>query len=332
MAGWTTRVVLFAAALGAGCELLVPDSLPPYLCGPGSGTCPEGMTCGTSGQCGYPADVSTMPDASGMTDVVSEMMMIGDVTSEPQACRSLGCTCSGASDCDSQICADELTVGSGLYTAVGHGFCIQACCTSSDCPADFVCYASDAGGATLGGVSCGADANCRSGLCSTTCQDTCCSIYQAGECGGGACHVGTFPGRGFDTHLTPHCSTASSGSGTGNCSSDSTCKSDMCTAFTCVDTCRSSSDCGSNATCWYATDTTSDIFTTCTSGNGSTPLGGSCTATTDCRTALCDPNSSECTDTCFTNSDCAAMSGWFCRPEELQLEGGGSASVLLCGP
>ncbi len=342
-------MVLFAAALGAGCELLVPDSLPPYLCGPGNGTCPQGMTCDIStGQCGYPTDGTSMPDVTGMNDVISDMMTIQDTTSEPDAsvCNGLGCTCSGAADCTSQICADQLTVGSGLYTAIGHGFCIQACCTSNDCPADFVCYATDVGGnycvapgalgrsttlgATLGGDTCSADANCRSGLCSTICQDTCCSVFESGECAGGACRMGTFPGRTFDTHLTPHCTTASSGSGTGGCSSDSSCKSDLCLSNSCVDTCRSSSEC-SGGYCWYAVDTMSDIFTTCTSGSGSTALGGPCSASSDCRTALCDPNSNQCTDPCFDNSDCSSVTGWICRPEELQLQGGGSASVLLCG-
>ena len=39
-----------------------------------------------------------------------------------------------------------------------------------------------------------------------------------------------------------------------------------------------------------------------------------------------------CTDVCFANTDCTAVTGWRCRPETVAVSGGGSYSVLCCGP
>jgi hypothetical protein len=344
-------VLVALTFVGGGCELLVGDNPPSVMCESVTGSCPAGMICNlATNQCEYPPDAVNVPDTS-MAEVTPEAQPdtsdVVDVTQEPMACRSLGCTCSGAVDCDSNICADAITVTSGLYGEVNHGFCIQPCCTSTDCPGGFVCFATAAGGnyciqpslvgrttpgGAIGGTTCSADSDCRSGLCATTCQDTCCSMFDSGECASGsACRYGAFPGRSIDTHYASHCTTPGGTAGNGSfCSNDGTCKSDFCDGNFCADACRNTADCGSGNCCDYAFDSTNGVIATCFSASGSSPLGTACTSDTTCGTAFCDPTSKQCTDVCYTDSDCSSVTGWRCRPELVSLMTG-SASVLLCG-
>ncbi len=353
MPRFLTRALAGAFALGVvACELLVPDTLPPFTCSPDNTSCPPGMICDlATSTCGYGADGYVPPD-TGVADVGSEQdtSVPPDAPAETGVCRALGCTCSGPTDCDSRICADQTTVTPTLYTEVNHGFCIAPCCTSADCTNGFVCFATAAGGnycvdpallkrsSTLGsgagGSSCSVDSQCRSGLCASgNCQDTCCSMFSSSECSSGSqCRYGNFPGNGVDTHFAPHCtSTGGTLSGGIFCASNSWCKSDLCFANFCEDACRSSADCGSGAYCGYAVDSSNDILAGCFTGTGATALGGACTTDSNCATSLCDPTTKLCTDVCYGTSDCAAKPGWVCRPETLQVSGGGVASVLLCG-
>jgi len=348
--------VLFVgvAFFGGGCELLVGDTPPTVTCEADDG-CPAGMVCNlATHSCVYPGDAIGPPDVT-TNDVTSEQPAseAGDVatdpTSEPTSCRSLGCTCAGDLDCDSQICADQLTVTAGLYNEVGHGFCIQPCCTSSDCPSGFVCFGTGAGGnycidpslvgrsapgSMMGGSTCSSDGECRSGLCAGTCQDTCCSMYASGECAN-SCRYGAFPGRDIDTHFTAHCTSSGGMTQNGNsCGNDGECLSDLCYLYTfefCAGACQSSADCGLGGYCDWALDSSDDLFAACFAGTGPTGLGGSCTKDANCATALCDPTSKQCTDVCYSNSACSSVSGWRCRPETLTIMGALSASVLLCG-
>ena len=119
MALWTRLIAGgLTAGLVAGCELLVPDTVPTYTCAPGTGTCPAGMICNQATQaCIYPADVVVVPDSSMQDQFVDEEAAIMDVVVPPEAetnvCRGLGCKCSGGTDCDSRICADATTVTPG---------------------------------------------------------------------------------------------------------------------------------------------------------------------------------------------------------------------------
>jgi hypothetical protein len=294
-----------------------------------------------------PDDVTTQE-----ADVVADTYT-ADVPAETSVCNTLGCKCSGNTDCASNICADAQTVTTQLYGEVNHGFCIQPCCTSTDCPGGFVCYPTAVGGnycidpsllsrsttlgASIGGTSCGTASQCRSGVCSGgTCQDTCCSMFQSSECGGSStCRYGTFPGSGsVDQHYASHCTTSGGGSG-GNqspCSNDSNCKSNFCFTVTgaCSEACESSADCASGF-CSYATNSSSDIIAICGYPTGSVGLGGTCVTDTECATAYCDTNTKKCTDVCYLDSNCSAMPGWRCRPESYKV-GVGTLSILLCGP
>jgi hypothetical protein len=355
---------LLPAMAMVGCELLVPDTLPQYSCGPGSDSCPPGMICDpATQQCVAPGgDSAPPPDGSPdnfVADTGIDNVTMMDVVQETSSCKSLNCPCSGPSDCTSSVCADQVSVTPQLWSAVGHGFCTQACCTSSDCPTGFVCFGTAAGGnycvnpsllsrgvpagTSAGGASCSTDAQCRSGLCSgSICQDTCCSTTAANPCATGySCRYQAFPGRAsFDNHFTSSCATSGGSGGDGaNCSTNSTCKSDLCCGGggcsfdTCLSACRNSADSGSNHYCGYASDSSNNVVATCQSpDSASVGLGGSCSSPSDCATYTCDMTSKKCTDVCYTSSDCAAMPGWICRPEIITvMGGGGSFSVLLCG-
>jgi hypothetical protein len=61
-------------------------------------------------------------------------------------------------------------------------------------------------------------------------------------------------------------------------------------------------------------------------------MGDACNPTSStCATAFCDTATSKCTDVCYKDSDCAAVTGWYCRPEAVKV-GPATASILLCGP
>jgi hypothetical protein len=77
------------------------------------------------------------------------------------------------------------------------------------------------------------------------------------------------------------------------------------------------------------------VVAACLPGQGSQPEGSTCDTTTDNCVGFCAPTGSGtagvCTDVCFANSDCT-KSGWTCRPQTLAVSGGGSYSLLCCGP
>jgi hypothetical protein len=286
--------------------------------------------------------VGSLPEAGGSdaeraeaaTD--SAVAEAGGDAGDAGPCVGLGCKCSGDSDCASGICATELTVSSALYTAANsESFCTQPCCSSSDCPAAGVCFATGAGGSycvlpgwidrsspvgsAVGGAACTSNDDCRSGLCaSQTCADTCCSVNQGStECTNGAvCRIAAFPGIGFDTHQSPSCGAAV------GCIS----------GFPCGP-CRNTADCSPGHGCEYTAASlgSKDIVSTCVTTGGLAGEGAACANNAGCASGICDPNSNECTDVCFANADCT-KSGWTCRPEVVQVQSGGSYSVLYCGP
>jgi len=304
------------------------------------------------GSVGEAAVDASMPDAAPVEGAT--MTDAGGGDSGP--CTGLMCKCVGNIACDSHICADQLTIGSGLYAAAGGAnFCTKPCCTSADCEPNTVCYATSTGGsfcvlptwlnrstqlgAALGGESCSDNTNCRSGLCAgSTCADTCCSTSQSTkECGGGTtCGLGTFPGvPTFDQGYVAYCGQGGAGTNGATCNFGNECESTLCYRGSCQNACRNTPDCGGlGYTCGYFRDSTNNatIYAACAAtSNSSAPQGSACASDSDCASDFCDQASSKCTDVCFADADCTA-SGWRCRPEQITLQRGGSASVLCCGP
>ncbi len=372
-------LALLALSAGTGaCELDVPATVPSFSCVPGPDSCPTDQVCSPATmQCvlrsqactvvGCPPGIScnkeTLACSSGSAAVDGSVGVDGQVVRDGSpdsdassfpTCSTLACPCSGAADCQSGICADELTVTSDVYDAAKQeSFCTKPCCTSADCDESTVCFATAARGnycvrpewlgrtttvgAGLGGGACSVDADCRSGLCAAmSCADTCCSTaHSATECSPGTtCDFGIFPGNAFDVHYTAYC-TATSGTGANGstCASSEQCMGGLCAQDNrCHDACRNSQDCGSSSQeCGYAISPvmTSAFIAACSSSPGTGEEGASCQGDGDCLSGFCDSASMQCTDVCFADSDCTA-NGWRCRPEVVVL-GQVSFSYLACG-
>ena len=379
--------LIVAMLAGGGCELVVPDTPPPFACRPGPDTCPNGSTCvpatghcvpvaeacsprscPAGAQCDpntlvcQPLDAAATPisdgpapylDAPGETGV-DVLDAVSDVDSAG-SCRGFACKCSGSSDCASGICGDQLTVTGDVYNAAGRAsFCTKPCCTSADCDASTVCFATAAGGyycvrpdwlgrsttlgTKIGGQACSVGDDCRSGACAgSICADTCCSSSRAGaQCAAGtSCRFGGFPGTGFDVHFAAHCAPpAGLLPNASACRSAAECQSGFCDTIllVCRDACGNAQDCGApRQSCGYTVSTpgSAGVVSACgQSQQGTGVQGSSCQAVGECLNGFCNPTSHQCTDVCFTDADCT-VPGWRCRPEAVQF--GGSYSVLSCG-
>jgi hypothetical protein len=351
--------------MSAVCELL---KCPIAQCDSRTATCDRGAV---DGSIPSDADATTTPpvDAADAADSAPR----ADATSPPDAgpladadasvtCRGIGCRCAGASDCDSAVCGDVLTLTNDVVTLTNSNVCTKACCTSLDCDPGSVCFGAGTGGnyclrpevlgrdapVTRGapGSACTADTQCASSRCVTgLCADTCCSA-AATECSGSTtCSMGTFPGKvAFDTHSTFSCvlSRATGASGD-SCSRNTDCRSNVCDlaaggfSTSCRSACRNSSECGTGYECHDVKLSTSNndlgIYCFPASRTGvKAALGATCGADTDCRSGTCDTQLKACTDACFSTADCAAAPGWRCRPTVVTLKSGGSFKVLACGP
>jgi hypothetical protein len=376
--GRAAALALVLATPGA-CELAVGDAVPSFACVPGPDSCPAGSVCVPStNQCipkSRACTVSSCPmgqrcdpgslacvsldGASG--DAVDEAVDAPGVLPEgappdgSPTCSDFGCKCSGASDCASGICGDQLTLTPDIYKAAGNAsVCTRPCCTSVDCDPGSVCFGSAAGGnycvrpewlgrsvmlgSMAGGAPCSTGSDCRSGICSgTACADTCCSTaLSALECApGAACGYADFPGSAFDVHYVAFCAAGRGvGANQSACSGNAQCTSNLCPIDgRCHSACRTSSDCG-DATqhCAYAIPNLAApaIVAVCSASSGAGVEGASCQGNGDCASGFCGLIAHQCTDVCFADTDCH-LAGWRCRPEVVALPGGGSYSVLACG-
>jgi hypothetical protein len=361
-----------------------------HLCVARSGTCTPGAAnaCGLGMRCDAQtlhclpeaspldatADVDAKPAAALDSTPDSSDVVVGDAPREgpigdapeldvpevsadgPLTCHGdIGCGCSGASDCPTGICVNNVTLTPALYAAVGipndTNVCTKPCCTSADCTSGTVCFGTGAGGnycvpskwigrnggvgTGVGGASCSAATDCYSGLCSMgKCADTCCSTaQQSTECATGTvCRFVPFPGKAtVDTHVTAWCGAAIGGTASGMiCAVDNVCQSGKCDVGTCESACRTSTDCATRQACSYGLaptlPTNSDIIEGCMPVTGTTANGGSCTSNSDCLSAFCD-GTMHCADVCATDADCKM--GLHCRPTVVKVQG--SYSVLACG-
>lgn len=328
------------------------------MCDPGSNTCVAAS--GDDGPSGDEPgiDAGDDGDATSTPDEAAPPAETGGPETGP--CNTVGCLCSGAASCASGICGDGTLAPTALLTAAGGNFCTKPCCTSADCDPGTVCFATGGSnstaanfcvdpswlgrgtsvGSTAGGGSCGTGRDCRSGLCSgNTCADVCCSTSASNsECAGGnSCRFNTFPGAAaFDKNFVAWCGQAGNGSNGQSCSGNGSCQSNLCDSIDgCSNACRNTGDCSAGESCAYVdppppNDTA--VVAACFSGAGNASEGSSCSQDSDCKSQFCDTTGThECSDVCFSNSDCT-KSGWRCRPEGITLTSGGKVEVLACGP
>jgi hypothetical protein len=323
------------------------------VCDPNSNLCVE---ADAGDETAPPEEAGPDGDATMVSEEAAPPQETGPV--ESGCGGGLTCPCSGPSSCNSGLaCVNSANVPGGLNG--GNSFCTMPCCTSADCGAGTVCFAAvsnstggnycvdpawlmrTAGlGSAIGGASCpDGNRDCRSGLCGTDgyCADTCCSTNASStECSGSECRFDDFPGlASFDQSYTAWCGSAGPGTNGSSCDHASDCESNLCDSTfdgNCRNACRNNTDCGGQGvSCAYVTVTgNTGVVAACLPGGGTKADGTGCSSDTDCLSQFCDPTSKQCAGLCFTDADCT-VSGWVCRPEQVQLAAGGSYSLLICG-
>ncbi|HEY8073451.1 MAG TPA: hypothetical protein VIF62_05065 [Labilithrix sp.] len=332
--------VAVAVAALAGCELIVPSSLPTYSCGADTdGACPVGYACdlasGTCLQGAVPGDDG--PSDDGGDDARGDAR--ADADSGPTL-LDLGEACRVDNDCKSKLCGTSTTLTTSI-TATGP-ICTETCCTSNDCPSSFVCFNGGTGGgycvpavkaqrsppATGGaaaGAACVGSGDCRSGLCSNMkCLDTCC---VATDCAAGTtCAVGSIsaPPPAHDEWVCiPPVGVRNVGT---SCTQQTDCKVDNCVGFApeaCTPSCCKPSDCAAwaaattppapnGATCAYGLSGSDQLKWCFQVDTARNPLNATCNASTECQSAYCDPELKKCLEVCCKDSDCG--SGNICKP------------------
>jgi hypothetical protein len=330
--------------------------------------CASGFVCDPSSGLCFPeeagGDDSAPPMEAGGGDgdatmVSEEAATMPEVGPTESGCGGgVTCPCSGPSSCNAGlVCVDSAEVPGGING--GNSFCTMPCCTSTDCAAGTVCFAAVSNstggnycvdptwlmrtgglGSAIGGAACpDGNRDCRSGLCGSNgfCADTCCSTNASStECSGSECRFANFPGvASFDQSFVAWCGSGGTHGNGSSCSQSSECESELCVGTisgNCSNACRNTTDCGGQGqSCAYVTiGSNIGVIAACAPGGGSKTEGETCTDDTECQSQFCDATSKECTDVCFGDVDCT-YTGWKCRPEQVQIQGGGSYYVLACG-
>lgn len=325
-------VVLGAATLLAlgGCEVIVGSSLGSVPCVEGPGACPEGQAC-VAGTCTVCAGCSPFPDVAvpdGGFEAASDVITVdeeppptdgqprdvvgrdardaghdgSDAKVEDSGLKPVGATCTAASQCQSGVCGDTTLLG-GVSPP---GVCTEACCTSSDCPAGFVCYPCVGGnycvapasvglstpGTGAAGAACSSGSTCKSSVCtSNVCQDTCCTDSD--------CTSPTVcQASAFDDGVSYSCGPSNDMGTQGDECSFQDCESNQCVGdFSdsyCLGPCCSDADCSIDA---------NDVQTTCNWVSVTLDAG---TANTRSCTEPLNPGGAAFNAACTTNDDCVS--------------------------
>jgi hypothetical protein len=203
--------------------------------------------------------------------------------------------------------------------------CTKACCTSSDCAANFLCVPVGTTGSYClpGSVGTGGSAP------ETCCSDTSCSTS------GGVCHFGSGGATGTSSF---GCSGAGgAGVQETSCASAADCRDGYCgrpypagstTASFCRTRCCTSTQCGTTDAGFYCHDESSltatggttdgqDYVSVCYDKHETSQFlaldnnGTACGGDGDCKSGLCDSNVltggvPRCVDTCCVDGDCAS--------------------------
>lgn len=335
------RRVAAASAIAAAslfaCSLIVPADPPEVKCASADpSACPSGMSCDlTSGRCIRDGSIPDViePEVDAEPDGNSDEDG-GDAT---PGLAKLGEECVVDGECETGLCGTSTILTTSIISGSSKPICTQTCCTSSDCPASFVCYSGGTGGSycvpgvkagrtTLGsnaaGASCTTPGQCRSGTCEgNRCIDTCCTV---GDCATGTtCRVReiTTP---TPSHFVWACAPANAGgldsAPDAGCTQQSQCKNDNCVGFPkrCTPSCCSPAQCSqqgfSSNICRYGS-TGSDQLKFCTPAiAGGAAIGTNCDFDTDCTSGYCDPELKKCAQICCTDDDCANRQT--CKPSK----------------
>ena len=249
----------------------------------------------------------------------------------------LDSTCRADAECRDHLCVSPASLRMGD----GDRFCAKTCCSTSDCPADFVCWQPGGGfsacvsrsrlglgdGAAGGGAGCASDSDCASGSCvGSNCGEPCC---DDGDCGGGNCTVAFDDGAPDSVKLI--CGSGGPFGAGFLCGADEDCGALFCVdPGYCTAPCCTSDACGEGMVCTYATISAANDpqGRLCVSDlgwggplHGDGPAGSDCFDGADCRSDRCEGG--YCVDTCCSNADCPGATS--CRLSAVR-DGG----ELLC--
>lgn len=326
------------ALTAGGCSILVAGDVPDVACVDTASACPAGLRCDTATKRCVSVDGSTPVTEGGDEDVLTDDVRDGASDGDASGPQDLGSMCRLDADCKSKLCASS-TILTTVITATTGPICTSPCCTSAECPSTFVCFNGGTGGgycvpstlaqrtppATGGkgaGVSCAANGECRSGLCTgapKSCLDTCC---VATDCGGtSTCRLKSVASPP-PSHVVWACAPSEPGATKvpgDSCTPGLTeCRSDNCINNLCRPPCSNTTSCRTVAGftsghCLYGSDG-SDHFRFCfgTTTGTDLPAGQPCTTNGDCQSDYCDDEIKQCANVCGKDADCAA--GEACRP------------------
>lgn len=241
--------------------------------------------------------------------------------------------------------ADPSACPSGMTCDLASGRCVAGAIVEPDAseedadaePTDAGRDADGAAGLADLGASCVVDGDCKTGLCGTStilttsiisasskpiCTSTCCTsadcpssfVCFSGGTGGSYCVPAAKAGR-----IPP----ATGGKAAGaSCGGSGECRSGLCDANRCVDTCCLAADCASGTTCRVLevkTPTPSHYVWACGVANAggkdvSPTDAGACTLQSDCKNDNCVGFPKRCTPSCCTAATCTqqGFSGSVC--------------------
>jgi hypothetical protein len=317
--------------------------------------CPPTYSCKPALQNKNPAD-NCIPPASDCNTTPSLCMKPQVCDAETGKCVSTTTSALGTPCATDRECQAGAFCGSPAYLGpvTSQSVCVKTCCTSQDCPTDFVCYAPGTDGrycmkktavgiTTLGTLAPGANTNdptqCRSGQAEGgRCIDVCCT--SANCTNGTACRDGTIGGKealvcqpGSATGSGGACGGWACGGNSGACG-EGVCEKLNNACSLCMAPCCGSGSCGGDLVGDYicrAYQGPNGFFTSCvatSSRRGGGATGSDCSADSDCVGLSCAAATSThphkyCTDDCCTDSDC--QNGTHCRPVS-----GSNAYILHC--
>ena len=349
------------------CSLIVTDNMPPFFCTPDAAqACPSDQhcvpngagtqyvcepichvdrdclmgTCDSKGWCvtvneGGAGDGGLVSDAT-MSDVAADVSQDGRVVDSTLGDSPLDAPLDRMNAPDREAAAPDVAVGDAEAgstdgSAVCSGFGCR-CSTDTECPTGYACVGKQAITSNIwdAWVGSGGDTN-ATGFCA----EPCCTSNDCDMSDGGTGTTVCFPTGSGGNYCVPPAWLGdrgpigpSSNSGGAACSPDSgACRSGLCVASMCQDTCCSNyamNECATGSVCRFsafpgtAFDTHEAAHCSASSGNPGNTGGMQCNMNTDCRSNLCIINpdaggfggpSGNCRDACRVPDECAGTGG-----------------------